>query len=266
MVREPAVAGQFYAGDKGRLEKDLDDMILQQQEKIDAIGAVSPHAGYMYSGGVAGQVYGRLSPGDVYIILSPNHTGYGARFALSAESWRTPLGEIQVDEKIAASLKDKTELIEENRDAHVYEHSIEVQIPFIQRVSPQAKIVPMTVQFGSLAELQEVAGAIASSIMESGQKAIIIASSDMTHYESRDNASKKDRLAIQKILELDPEGLLNVVEEMDISMCGCIPTAIMLMASKKLGAEKAELVHYTDSGDVTGDTFQVVGYAGIVVY
>ncbi len=266
MVRKPVVAGQFYAGDKGRLEKDLDDMIPQQKEKINVIGAVSPHAGYVYSGAVAGLVYGRLSPADVYIILSPNHTGYGARFALSAESWSTPLGEVQVDGKIASSLTDKTKLIEENRDAHAYEHSVEVQIPFIQRVSPRAKIVPMTVQSGSPAELEEVAGAIASSIMESGQKATIIASSDMTHYESRDSASKKDRLAIQKILDLDPEGLLNVVKEMDISMCGCIPAAIMLMASKKLGAKKAELVHYTDSGDVTGDTFQVVGYAGIIVF
>ena len=156
--------------------------------------------------------------------------------------------------------------MQEDREAHIFEHSIEVQVPFIQKTAPDAKIVPITVLHGSIAQLQEVADAIASTITETGGDAVIIASSDMTHYESRESAKKKDQMAIQKILELDPEGMLQTVEGKNITMCGYIPASIMLMAAKKLNAKKAELVKYTDSGDVTGDTAQVVGYAGIIVY
>lgn len=266
MARKAVVAGQFYAGSKKRLEKDLDDMIQKCPEKIDAIGAVSPHAGYMYSGAVAGKVYGKMKPRDTYVILSPNHTGYGSRFALSGEPWQTPLGEVEIDQKLTAALQKKTPLLKEDKDAHTYEHSIEVQLPFIQRTAPQAKIVPITVQNGNMSELREIAEAIASSITETKQGTVVIASSDMTHYETRESASGKDRAAIRKILDLDPEGLLNIVEKINISMCGYIPVVIMLAAVKKLTAKKAELIRYTDSGDVTGDTSQVVGYAGIIIY
>ncbi len=266
MVREPAVAGQFYAAEKKQLEISLDDMIRECPEKIDAIGAVSPHAGYMYSGTVAGQVYGRLSPRDTYVILSPNHTGSGARFALSTEPWRTPLGETGIDQDFESVLLKKTALLKKDADAHSREHSIEVQLPFIQRISPQAKIVPITVKFSDLSESRELAEAIASALVETGRSAVIIASSDMTHYETRESAARKDHMAIQRMLDIDPEGLLRTVEKMDISMCGYIPAAIMLLSAKKLGAKKTELVRYTDSGGVTGDTSEVVGYAGIIVY
>jgi AmmeMemoRadiSam system protein B len=266
MVRTPAVAGQFYPGTKAALEKNLDKMVPESSGKIDAIGAVSPHAGYIYSGATAGEVFAKIKPKATYVVLSPNHTGYGAPFALSVEPWQTPLGEIEVDKDFIAVLKQKTGLLKEDAQAHAFEHSVEVQLPFIQKTAPGAKIVPITVQHGSLDQLQEVADSLAATITETGQNAVIIASSDMTHFESRENAEKKDQLAIQKIIELDPEGLLQTVAHKDISMCGCIPAAIMLMAAKKLDAKKAELVKYTDSGEATGDTFQVVGYAGLIIY
>ncbi|MGB2629772.1 MAG: AmmeMemoRadiSam system protein B [Candidatus Omnitrophota bacterium] len=266
MVRDPAVAGQFYPGTKEDLARDLKKMIPDIPDKIDAIGAVTPHAGYIYSGAVAGEVYARLKPKQAYIILNPNHTGYGAQFALSPEAWRTPLGEVEIDKELAAALKKKTSLIKEDATAHAFEHSGEVQVPFIQETSPGAKIVPITCYHGDLSELTEVADAIASAISETGKDAIIIASSDMTHFESRKSAKAKDQKAIDRILELDAEGLLRTVSRENISMCGYIPTSIMLMAAKKLGAKKAKLVRYSDSGDATGDTFQVVGYAGIIVY
>jgi len=266
MTREPVVAGQFYPSDKKHLKKDLAQLIKPSSRTVDAIGAILPHAGYIYSGHVAGEVYGKLIPKEIYIVLSPNHTGQGSRFAISLEAWRTPLGEVSIEQGLAKTMIGKTSLLEEDSSAHKFEHSIEVQLPFIQTTSPAAKIVPMTILSGSVGELAEVAGAIAYAMSKIKDKAVMIASSDMTHYETRENATKKDKAAIARILDLDPEGLLKIVRDMDISMCGYIPSVIMLMAAKKLGATKAELVKYSDSGDVTGDTAQVVGYAGIIIY
>ncbi len=266
MVRNPAVAGQFYSGDKEQLLKDLADMIPDCRDKKDAIGAVAPHAGYIYSGAVAGAVYANMMPKSTYVLLSPNHTGYGRRFAFSAEPWQTPLGTVDVDTDLLDAMCHRTSLLAEDETAHISEHSIEVHLPFIQRISPGAKIVPITVQYGNISEFQEVADAIAGAVTETKRDVVIIASSDMTHYESREAASKKDHLAIRKILDLNAEGLFSVVEEKNISMCGYIPTVIMLMCAKKLKAEQAKLIKYTDSGEMTGDTMQVVGYAGIIVY
>jgi AmmeMemoRadiSam system protein B len=266
MVRDPVVSGQFYPGDKKRLLEQLDEMIPEGVERIDAIGAVSPHAGYVYSGPVAGEVFARLEPKDTYVILSPNHSGYGGRFAACGDPWNTPLGTLDVDTALLGAIMGSTDLVTDDIEAHAFEHSIEVQLPFIQRTSPSAKIVPITVKYGELPELREVAGAISAAVSEREGRAVIIASSDMTHYESRDAAGKKDKMAIRKILDLDPEGLLEVVERNNISMCGYVPTALMLMCAENLNAKKAELVKYSDSGDVTGDTVQVVGYAGIIVY
>ncbi len=266
MVRNPAVSGQFYPANKGSLLDDLENMIPDRSDKIDAVGAIVPHAGYIYSGPVAGEVYARLKPRSTYIILSPNHTGYGARFASWSEPWRTPLGVVDVDRDLLAAMMQETGLVTEDPAAHAFEHSIEVQLPFIQKTSPAGKIVPMTIQYGNLSEYQEVADAIVSAAKRAARDVVILASSDMTHYESRKSAKEKDQKAIRAVLALDAEGLLDVVEKNNISMCGYIPAAIMLMCAKKMNAKKAELVRYSDSGDVTGDITQVVGYAGIIVY
>lgn len=266
MTRAPAVAGQFYPGDRRSLLRELEGMVPEVSNKIDAVGAVSPHAGYIYSGPVAGEVYAKLKPRDTYIILSPNHTGYGGRFASSREAWKTPLGEVEVNIRLLDAVMAGTDLVTEDPRAHAFEHSIEVQLPFIQKTSPHAKIVPVTVQSGSFEELEEVAGAIASAVKGVKESVTIISSSDMTHYEHRKRAQEKDKLAIQAVLDLDARGLLRVVENKNISMCGYIPTAIMIMAAKELGAKKGELIRYTDSGEASGDIEQVVGYAGIIVY
>jgi len=266
VTRTPVVAGQFYSADKQNLFTDLDTMIPQCSNKVEAIGAVVPHAGYMYSGCIAGQTYAKFKPASTYVILGPSHTGCGARFALSEEPWQTPLGMVEIDSDFSQAIINKTGLITQDSRAHAAEHSIEVQVPFIQKTAPTAKIVPMLLQYGTFAEYREIAAAIIFAISQTKGNTVIIASSDMTHYETREITGKKDKLAIQKLLDLDPQGLLNIVEKNDISMCGCIPAAIMLMCANEIGVKNAELIRYADSGDVTGDTNQVVGYAGIVVY
>lgn len=266
MVRNPAVAGQFYPQDKTKLLAELKGFVPSIRDRIKAIGAVSPHAGYVYSGKVAGAVFSKLEPRKTYVILSPNHTGYGADIAASCESWKTPIGTADIDEELLAAIMERTGLITDDKHAHEFEHSVEVQVPFVQLTSSEAKIVPITVSHVPMEELREVSKAIAGAILATGSDAVIIASSDMTHYESRRSASSKDKEAIERVLKLDADGLLEIVRKKGISMCGCVPTAIMMMAAKDLGASKAELVKYADSGDVTGDTAQVVGYAGIIVY
>jgi AmmeMemoRadiSam system protein B len=264
-MRQPVVSGQFYPADPGILSRDLDAMVPANVAKINAVGAVVPHAGYMYSGMVAGEVYARLMPKASYVILSPNHTGNGARFSASPESWMTPLGEVDLDVELLESIAGNTGLLESDQAAHAREHSIEVQLPFIQKISKGSKVVPITVSWGNIEEYSELAAAITAAIAATGRDAMIIASSDMTHYEPRTLAGEKDAEAIEAVLELDAGKLLNVVESRKISMCGCVPTAIMLMSAKDMGAHKAELIKYTDSGEVSGDTDEVVGYAGIVV-
>ncbi|MFH1846702.1 MAG: AmmeMemoRadiSam system protein B [Candidatus Omnitrophota bacterium] len=266
MVRRAAMAGQFYTADKKELREELESMLPPHKDKINAIGAVVPHAGYIYSGKVAGEVYSRIKPKQTYVILSPNHTGYGRQFAASEEPWQTPFGTVEIDEVLLSIIKEKTSLIKDDSEAHLYEHSIEVQLPFIQMIAEGAKIVPITVQYGKIEELEQIAEALFLAVKETQRDVTILASSDMTHYEDRVSAEEKDKMAIERVLALDSKGLLRIVEEKNISMCGYIPVAIMLMTAKKMKAEKAELVKYSDSGYITGDMLQVVGYAGVVVY
>ncbi|MBD3425992.1 MAG: AmmeMemoRadiSam system protein B [Candidatus Omnitrophica bacterium] len=266
MVRQPAVAGQFYPGNRQALVEQMQKLISGSVNKKDVVGAMVPHAGYMYSGRVAGEVYSRLTSSETYVVISPNHTGYGSRFAVSSESWNTPIGEVEVDAELVDLVRKNTDLVEDDPEAHVYEHSVEVQIPFIQTVAPKAKILPLTVQRAGIEQLCEVSGALSTSVKDLQRDVTVIASSDMTHYESRRSASEKDKLAIQKILDLDPEGLIEMVEARNISMCGYVPVAMMLMYSKDMDAGESELIRYTDSGEVTGDTEQVVGYAGIIIF
>lgn len=265
MVRYPAVAGQFYSKEEDVLKNEIDGFLSKCDGRTRTIGAIVPHAGYMYSGSAAGETYAKIGVKDTYVIIGPNHTGNGPVFASSNESWKTPLGAFDIDRGLLNTIKQYDGSVEDDRSAHVNEHSIEVQLPFIKRIAPSSKIVPIAVKTASKEEISKVSEAIYYAAKESGKDVVIIASSDMTHYESRSIARMKDELAIQKILAFDPEGLIDVVEENNISMCGYIPVAIMLMCAKKLGAKKAELVKYTDSGYTTGETDNVVGYAGIVI-
>ena len=265
-MRNPVAAGKFYSVEPEDLAKEVDAFISPVEEQISAIGAVVPHAGYMFSGEVAGEVYSSIQFRETYIILGPNHTGGGERFSALYQNWKIPTGIVNVDRDLLSAIMERTSLLKIDEKAHIFEHSIEVQLPFIKSISPNAFIVPIVIKNGTMEEYQEVAKAITGAIQDKNRDAMIIASSDMSHYETRQSAGKKDRIAIKEIEKLDPEGLLNVVEQNSISMCGCVPAAVMLMCSKIMGAKQSKVIRYTDSGEVTDDDTSVVGYAGIVVY
>jgi AmmeMemoRadiSam system protein B len=266
MDRKPAVAGAFYPGTGEDLEKAVASY-MEEAERSPALGVVSPHAGYMYSGPVAGAVFGRVTVPDLCVILAPNHTGAGAAaFSVWADGrWLMPTGEVPVDEEFAIRLLKSCSAAAADEGAHGREHSAEVQIPFLQAVNPSVRIVPVVISSHNVNALQEFGRCLAEVIKGTSGDVLVVASSDMTHYESQESANAKDRLAIDKVLALDESGLFQVVVENRISMCGVAPTASMLACCKELGASKAKLVKYQTSGDVTGDLLQVVGYAGIVI-
>ncbi len=271
MKREPAVAGYFYPRERESLLLELKNLIKFFPEKISALGIVVPHAGYMYSGGVAGKVYGKIIPPDVAVILGPNHTGLGERISLfDGESFLTPLGEAQIEGNLAEILLKEEELVKKDKWAHIREHSLEVQVPFLQVLNPEIKILPLCLSDLDLNEIRKLGKALARSIKifieETGKKVLIVASSDFSHYEPHSVAKKKDSLAIKEILELSEEKLLKVVFSEKISMCGIIPVSVTIVACKELGAKNTLLVDYKTSGDVTGDYSAVVGYGGIIIY
>ena len=265
-VRHPAVAGRFYPGKPEALRQELRSYIVPSETKLRAVGCVSPHAGYMYSGHVAGSVYSSLELPKRFIILCPNHTGMGEPLAMmSRGSWLTPLGEVPVDTTLAEALLTDLPLIREDECAHAAEHAIEVQLPFLQLLVPDLTFVPIAVGTGRFPALEALGSAIASVVSASGDRVLVIASSDMNHYESDQVTRIKDARAIERILALDPPGLHEVVISQNISMCGMGPTVAMLTAALTLGAKQAQLIRYATSADVSGDRDYCVGYAGIVV-
>ncbi len=273
-VRQPAVAGRFYPGNAQHLRAAIETFTTapanasaEPEQKIHALGCVVPHAGYMYSGHVAGAVYRRLELPRRYVILCPNHTGMGEPLAvMSSGAWHTPLGDASIDEGFAEQLKSRLPLLSEDPEAHRYEHALEVQLPFLQVLAPGFQFVPITVGTSNFEVLSALGVVVGSVAAETGGPVLVIASSDMNHYESDSVTRVKDRRAIDQLLALDPRGLYDVVREADISMCGYGPAVVMLTASRKLGATRAELIRYATSGDVSGDRDMVVGYAGVAVY
>ena len=266
MIREPAVAGSFYPANPSRLRQDVENYLSTETAKASVIGLVSPHAGYMYSGHVAGAVLSRVAIPDKVIVLSPNHTGAGAYAAIQQYgSWLTPLGEVPIDAHLARRFVEIIPWLEEDSAAHRREHALEVQLPFLQVAHPSVSFVPLCLSHFRYGECQSLGEGLAQLITESEEEILILASSDMNHYESQERTLLKDQRAIDHILALDPEGLYRTVHDEHISMCGIIPTTCMLVAAKKLGATQAELVKHATSGDVSGDYAGVVGYAGILV-
>jgi AmmeMemoRadiSam system protein B len=279
-VRTPAVAGRFYPGRAEDLLREVREFTSPSKTpietgRIDAIGCVAPHAGYIYCGGVAGAVYSRLKIPERCVILCPNHTGKGRPLAIMANTtWQTPLGEVAADADMAARLLRRFPALQEDSAAHRAEHAIEVHLPFLQASRPELKIVPIAIgtsDFDVLRGLGETLADVIADQHEGDQKAerqakvLIIASSDMNHYESDTITRIKDHKAIERVLAMDARGLWEVVLNEDISMCGFGPTVVMLTAAKLLGATSATLVKYATSGDVSGDYESVVGYAGIIV-
>ncbi len=275
MLRQAAVAGYFYKGSPEALRNQVAGFTAPHEQKQKAIGIVAPHAGLIYSGPVAGAVYSKIEIPDTLVLIGPNHTGLGAPVSLMAEgSWETPLGPVAIDESRAASILAKSSRIKDDSLAHLREHSLEVQLPFVQYYRNDFKIVPIQMLDTRLETCLEVGRAVGEAVVElrmgsepkKTKDVLIVASSDMSHYERAATAKEKDFKAIQKILSLDPEGLYKTVKQFSITMCGYGPAAAMLSAAKILGASQAELVKYANSGDVSGDYEQVVGYAGVIVF
>ena len=266
MVRQPAVAGQFYRGTTEGLTEQV-SLYIHDLPRERVIGAVSPHAGLMYSGQVAGLVYSKIEFPDTFVLLGPNHTGLGNAVSLMSEgSWEIPTGLFEIDQSLAFKIyKFAQPIVSIDEKAHMFEHSLEVQLPFIAFFKKNVKIVPISIMHVSVDECELLGRAIAEAIRDTDYQVTIIASSDMSHYLPADRAREFDFMAIERILELDPKGLYNTVVAHRISMCGYLPVTTMLFASLELGAKKAELLKYSNSGDINGDYDQVVGYAGIIV-
>ncbi len=266
MRRKPAVAGQFYHATAAKLNHQIRQYITTSPAKEHAMGVLCPHAGLIYSGAVAGEVYSRIVMPRTFLLIGPNHTGVGAKIALMPQGeWEIPSAVVQIDETLARRVLIRTPTVSDDSRAHIFEHSLEVQLPFIAYLSKEARIVPVTIMSASLEECRLLGEAIAGSVKDAGYGVVIVASSDMSHYVTHETAKEKDSLAIDKILSLDPEGLFDVVRKERISMCGYLPAITMLFATKSLGAHKARLVRYTTSGEVSGDYDHVVGYAGMII-
>jgi len=271
MIREPAVAGRFYPSSSAQLERDVRKFLTPAKDAapappLRALGCIVPHAGYMYSGAVAGAVLARLELPRRFIILCPRHYPQGAPLAILSEgAWRTPLGDASLDAPLAGALSRACPLLREDEVAHATEHAIEVQLPFLQKLKPNFRFVPIALGTDRFQSFDDLGHAIATVVAAEHEPILIMASSDMNHYESDEITRKKDARAIDRILALDPRGLYDVVRRENITMCGYGPAVTMLVAAKQLGATRAELIRYATSADVSGDTSWVVGYAGIVV-
>lgn len=266
MQRQPAVAGQFYPGSHQQLQQELAELIPSSATRHTVIGIISPHAGYVYSGAIAGKLYATIDIPATVLILGPNHRGAGAAAALSPDgSWLTPLGPVPIDVELNVLLEQHVPFVIPDSLAHQYEHSLEVQVPFIQFLRPDVSISALCLGHGDFEAIRQIGEGIAAAIRQLGRPVLIVASSDMTHYESAASAKQKDALALDRVLAFDPEGLLQVCRSEQITMCGVVPAAVMLVAARALGATTAELVAYGTSGDVTGDNRQVVGYAALSV-
>ena len=266
IIRKPVVAGSFYPGSPSALAEMVAGMVDDSAQKEDAVGLICPHAGYIYSGAVAGAAISRVRLTDTVIIMGPNHTGLGKPFAVMASGmWETPLGNVEIDSDLANKLLGNSSYLEEDEAAHLREHSIEVQIPFLQHFKKDIKIVPIILSHASGAVYKEIGVEIAEVLNELGRDVVILASSDMTHYEPQEQARRKDDYAIQAILKLDEDELLERIAERNITMCGYAPVVALIAAAKAMEARRAELVSYQTSGEASGDYSAVVGYAGIII-
>ena len=264
--RPPAVAGRFYPSDPDELRRDIVKYTQGSSAKIKARACLVPHAGYMYSGGVAGKVYRALEIPRRILMLGPRHFPHGESLAiLSDRPWSTPLGDVQIDSALAAELKQAFPLLREDAVAHEAEHALEVQLPFVQRLIGDFRFVPIALGTERFEILERLGSAIAKVHAAQKEPFLILTSSDMNHYESDAVTRVKDRYALDKIAALDPMGLHEVIRAKEISMCGYAPAVVMLTAMRALGAKQAEIVAYATSAEVSGDYDWAVGYAGALV-
>jgi hypothetical protein len=276
-VRPPAVAGQFYAGTKNSLIEQIEWCYTHPHgpgalPKVEngsrkLVGLVSPHAGYMYSGPVAAHGFALMASDgkpESVVIIGPNHSGAGAGVSImTSGKWRTPLGDAQVDGALGEAIRKASDVIDVDSEAHMYEHSIEVQLPFLQHLFGEIKFVPICMMFQDERMSKDVGDAVAKA--SAGKDVVILASTDLTHYKSQRLTVEEDDKAIEKILDLDGAGLISTVEDEEISMCGYGPVAAMIHSAKKLGAKKAKMLKHATSGDISPPMSQVVGYGSIAI-
>jgi MEMO1 family protein len=266
--RSPAVAGRFYPGDADGVRAELG----AHMREVDAMPVpvpvrtlVVPHAGWMYSGAIAGATWARAEVPARVVLLCPNHTGQGPRGSLwGGASWSIPGGELAIDDELRAAILEHTEL-ELDIEAHLREHAIEVQLPMLAARRADARIVPIVLARMDRAQCRRLADGLLRAIEPFAEQTLVVASTDMSHYVPAERARELDGKAIARILALDPEGLHTVVEHERISMCGYVPTTVALHCAIGLGARTAELVRYGNSGETSGDFDRVVGYAGLLV-
>ena len=265
-IREAAVARTFYAAQPVALKRELERYLGDRRADDPARVIVAPHAGYVYSGAVAGAAYARARVEPRVIVLAPNHTGHGERISLGGRgSWRLPTGEVPVDEELGRRLREAHPDLKEDRRAHEQEHSLEVQLPFLFHRRPDVKIVPVTLGLLDVRSCAALGHAIAGVIAKEDPPVQIVASTDMSHYIPASTAKAQDQKAIDRILAIDPEGLHETVERENITMCGYIPTTVALFAAKRLGCTQAQLCRYGNSGDTTDNHDSVVGYASLLI-
>jgi MEMO1 family protein len=278
MRRPPAVAGLFYPAQPEALKAEVARLLSSRQAPQSVKAVISPHAGIGYSGAVAGAVYGRICCPTVFLVLGPNHRGVGESVALMAEGeWETPLGTVVIDCELAVALRSACPLVRDDPVAHAREHSLEMQLPFLQLLGEAFHIVPLVLGFLPYEVCQELGHAVAQTVQHSDRSVVIVASTDMTHcgrhyrhlppvgMTAQAFAYQEDQYAIDRMLALDPEGLYRVVRQRHINMCGVVPTTVALLACQELGATAATLVRYMTSADVSGDLDTAVGYAGLLV-
>jgi AmmeMemoRadiSam system protein B/AmmeMemoRadiSam system protein A len=265
MIRQPVVAGQFYPGSAEELREMIAQLTDIKAEKEEAVGLLVPHAGYIYSGRVAGATISRVKFKDTFIIIGPSHTGLGKPYSVMTEgTWRTPLGDVETDTELAKKIVEVSEYAKKDEGAQAEEHAVEVQLPFLQYFRSDIRIVPIILAYSKADVYMEIGRDIARAIKELDREAVILASGDMTHYETQKSASEKDNLAVEAMLELDEDELTRRYEEYNITMCAHGPVVCLMAAAKELGVSGAELVKYETSGDTTGDYSAVVGYAGVI--
>jgi len=266
MVRKPMAAGSFYPELPDKLTKIVESMTDKTAAQEEVLGLVCPHAGYEYSGEVAGATISRVRLTDTVIMLGTNHTGLGPPFSIMTSGmWETPLGYVDVDTELAAKLLENSSYLVEDIQAHLREHSIEVQLPFLQHLKKDIKIVPIVLAQSAASVYKAIGDEIADVINDMGREVVLLASSDMTHYESQQQVQAKDDYALQAILKLDVDDLLGRLAKQNITMCGVAPVAVLMATVKSLGAQRSELVSYKTSGDASGDCSSVVGYAGVII-
>lgn len=262
--RPPYVAGHFYPAQKEKLLRFLTSVLEVESSKIQAKAVMVPHAGYVYSGQTAAQTYARVDIPRTVLLIGPNHTGLGQPFSLMARgTWQTPLGHVSIHEALASVLLG-CPFLEQDDEAHRYEHSLEVQLPFLQYLKPDVRIVPLTVGTHDLKQLKEAGQAAGKVLAQFGEPVLIVISSDMNHYEDEDTTQKKDQIALSALLKLNKEEFASAVKRHEISMCGFAPAYMALSAFEFLDVKRAELVAHTTSGKASGDYDRVVGYAGVL--